>query len=293
MRKFDNLPENSIVALTYKRMYQEQTRDKITQYQQKVHQHGSWSLFQILDKLNCVYDESDPDTREAQSIHGYQTGERIRKMYFKADKFQDFYIEEVFRDDCSQMIDSMPKQFQGQTFRELYPEFDFDCLPLIGLIHDFGKVLMLPEFGGLPQHFVVGDTYPIGIKPDVNMPFYELAQQYLEVSPEQNFIQGFDNLTFSYSHDWYLAQILKHQSKLPGEALYIIKYHSFYPWVAPHAERGYQKFASDYDWKMLPLLKLFQRADLYSKEETPPDIENIKSYYTDLIDRYVGGKLLW
>ena len=61
----------------------------------------------------------------------------------------------------------------------------------------------------------------------------------------------------------------KNNTKLPNEAIYLIRYHSFYAWHNPKNSsiRGYTNLASMYDWKMLPLLKAFQKADLYSKIE--------------------------
>ena len=38
----------------------------------------------------------------------------------------------------------------------------------------------------------------------------------------------------SYGHDEYLAMVLKrNENKLPEEAIYIVKFHSFYPWHTP------------------------------------------------------------
>lgn len=42
-----------------------------------------------------------------------------------------------------------------KALRAKYPEYEW--LPLVGLIHDLGKILVLPEFGGLPQWATVGD----------------------------------------------------------------------------------------------------------------------------------------
>lgn len=42
---------------------------------------------------------------------------------------------------------------------------------------------------------------------------------------------GLDQLLLSWGHDEYLYRVLVHnKSKLPKEALYMIRYHSFYPW---------------------------------------------------------------
>ena len=187
------------------------------------------------------------------------------------------------------------------TFKELYPNLEWDWLILVGLIHDLGKVLALPEWESLNQWFVVGDTFPVGIKLDTGIIFYELSDKYTDsiLYPGEfgsySLNIGLDNLIFSFSHDNYLFDILNNQSKLPFEALYIIKYHSFYPWVNPKVGfmRSYQNLVSENDWYHLPLLKMFQKADLYSKDENIPDIDKIKPYYKLLIDKYIPGKINW
>ncbi|RDX85369.1 Inositol oxygenase 2, partial [Mucuna pruriens] len=51
----------------------------------------------------------------------------------------------------------------AEAIRRDYP--DEEWLHLTGLIHDLGKVLLLPSFGGLPQ-WAVGDTFPVGCRFD-------------------------------------------------------------------------------------------------------------------------------
>ncbi|KAL5175226.1 Inositol oxygenase 2 [Glycine soja] len=47
-----------------------------------------------------------------------------------------------------------------EAARKDYPNEDW--LHLTALIHDLGKVLLLPSFGGLPQWTVVGDSFSLG-----------------------------------------------------------------------------------------------------------------------------------
>ena len=45
---------------------------------------------------------------------------------------------------------------------------------------------------------------------------------------------------------------------------------------------------------MLPLLKAFQKSDLYSKTKYEPTIENIKKKYNMLINKYFyNEELVW
>ena len=48
---------------------------------------------------------------------------------------------------------------------------------------------------------------------------------------------GFDKVLFSWGHDEYLASKLEiNDTRLPKEAIYIIRYHSFYSWHSPRNE---------------------------------------------------------
>lgn len=86
----------------------------------------------------------------------------------------------------------------------------------------------------------------------------------------------------SFGHDEYLYQVLKHHKvsvlalrgavdarrqaigavqgcRLPPEALYMIRYHSFYPW---HTKGDYAHLASQYDHAMLEQIHLFKYSTL-------------------------------
>ena len=103
---------------------------------------------------------------------------------------------------------------------------------LAGLIHDFGKVLCL---FGEPQWAVVGDTFPVGCawsakivypeffrdNPDRQVPAYQTPCGVYEEGC------GLDNVDMSWGHDEYMYHVVK--DYLPEEALYMIRYHSFYP----------------------------------------------------------------
>ena len=113
---------------------------------------------------------------------------------------------------------------------------------------------------------------------------------------------GFDQCVMSFGHDEYLYRVLANHGacRLPEEALYMIRYHSFYPW---HSQGDYAHLASDHDWNMLKqihLLKLVSvhasrtccsQYDLYSKIDNMPDIAELKPYYARLIDEWCPGQL--
>ena len=55
--------------------------------------------------------------------------------------------------------------------------------------------------------------------------------------------------------DLALCRVLKHNnSTLPDQALYIIRFHSFYPL---HTGGDYHEFLDDHDKRMLKWIKLF------------------------------------
>lgn len=156
-------------------------------------------------------------------------------------------------------------------------------------------------FYGEQQWSVVGDTYPVGCEfaksivyretsfagnPDLSNERYN--SRYGIYRPNC----GLDQLTMSWGHDEYLYRVLRHHSActLPDPALYIIRYHSFYPY---HRSGDYKHLANEYDQQMLAWLHLFNRYDLYTKRDHQPDIEQLWPYYQSLIDKYVPGLVSW
>ena len=181
----------------------------------------------------------------------------------------------------------------------MYPHIiDFDWIPLVGYLHDLGKIMLLPEFHNLEQHFSVGDIYPLGIPFEKSNIYFE--KKYHEQNIEFNKyidnyknIKGFENLEMTISHDYYLYKVLK-ETNIPKEGLYMIRFHSFYSFHTPkNNKRGYTKYANKIDWINLPLLKILQKADLYSKSSDVPNFEDYKEEIYNLINKYCPGKLKW
>jgi inositol oxygenase len=102
---------------------------------------------------------------------------------------------------------------------------------------------------------------------------------------------GLDAVTLSYGHDEYMYQVLiGNKIPIPDEGLYMIRYHSFYPW---HAGGAYKWLESEKDAKMLPWVREFNKFDLYSKSDELPDVAALRPYYQSLIDKYCPGTLKW
>ncbi|KAK7065857.1 hypothetical protein SK128_014148, partial [Halocaridina rubra] len=153
-------------------------------------------------------------------------------------------------------------------------------------------------FYGEPQFSTVGDTFIVGCEfgksivyrdttfhnnPDATNPKFNTKYGMYEPNC------GLSNVYMSWGHDEYMYHVLKHnKSTLPEEGLYMIRFHSFYPW---HAGGDYMHLCSNKDLEMLPWIKEFNKFDLYTKKEKIPDIEDIMPYYQSLIDKYCPGKL--
>ena len=174
-------------------------------------------------------------------------------------------------------------------------------LHLIGLIHDLGKVMLLDDFGKLPQWSVVGDIYPLGCQFNNKIVFHEFFEDNPDNANHQYNTKygiykkncGLDNITMSFSHDEYLYSVLKNNPncKISNENLRIIRYHSFYPF---HKENAYNYLANDTDMELKSTLHQFSNCDLYSKNnENKLNIEDLKPYYLDLINQYCPGKFNW
>lgn len=264
-------------------------------------------LMDVFAELDKVIDESDPDTDLPQIFHAYQTGEALKnfcKSNNPSEIREDILIKDLFSPDEWNTLPSYYQQRFSTHLHQLYLAIkDWSWLPLVGFLHDLGKVLATKEWGALPQWAVVGDTFPVGApfaaanvyaedgfyqkNPDLNLKDNQLAT--FGIYPRHC---GFEKLQMSWSHDEYCYSVLSQTvHHLPEEALYIIRFHSFYPWHTPRqGERGYAALANDKDWMMLPLLKVFQQSDLYSKKAELPNIDQLKQYYLALIERFVPGR---
>ena len=202
-----------------------------------------------LDFLNTLVDESDPDTELPQISHLLQTAEAIR-----ADGHPDWFV-------------------------------------LTGFIHDLGKVLCL---FGEPQWSVVGDTFPVGCRFSDRIVYPE----FFALNPDSRDARynteygiyshrcGLDAVQMSWGHDEYLYHLLK--GRLPEAALYMIRYHSFYPW---HREGQYGHLTNAQDEANLEWVRTFNAYDLYSKSARPPVLAELKPYYDDLMAKYLPANL--
>jgi len=185
----------------------------------------------------------------------------------------------------------------AERIREEHP--DKDWFHLIGLIHDLGKIM---AFYGEPQWAVVGDTFPVGCRPQPSIVFGEESfQNNPDMKDERYNTQlgiyqegcGIQEVTMSWGHDEYLYQVIVNHMKktgiqIPEEGLWAIRLHSCYPW---HTGGDYTYLTGSQDKEVMDWVLEFNKYDLYTKSAEIPDIEAIKPYYQGLIDKYLPGTI--
>ena len=209
------------------------------------------SVWEAAEYLNQLVDDSDPDTDMSQLEHLLQTAEQLR-------------------------ADGQPR-----------------WMILCGFVHDLGKILCL---WGEPQWAVVGDTFPTGCaysdkivfreffdaNPDSRNPRFQTRNGIYEEGA------GLDKVALSWGHDEYIYHVCK--DHLPEEGLYMLRYHSFYPW---HREGEYDHLCNDHDRQMLKAVQAFNPYDLYTKSHGKPDVAALRPFYEDLIAEYFPAQLRW
>ena len=92
----------------------------------------------------------------------------------------------------------------------------------------------------------------------------------------------------SWGHDEYLYHVVK--DRLPIEALYMIRYHSFYSW---HHANQYDWLCNDEDRALMKWVRAFNRYDLYSKAEERPNLDELRPFYEDLTQEFFPAPLSW
>ena len=244
---------NPGVAEFYRLNHEHQTMDYVLRKEKEYFglKKGKKTVWEAAEFLNTLVDDSDPDTDLTQIEHLLQTSEAMRR-------------------------DGQPR-----------------WMVLVGFIHDLGKCLCLY---GEPQWGVVGDTFPVGCAWSDQIVFPE----YFHNNPDRSVTEyqtkfgiyepncGLENVHMSFGHDGYIAEVMK--PYLPDEALYMLRFHSFYAW---HRHAAYTHLMNDKDAAMLEWVKKFNPYDLYSKGHSKPNLQELKPYYDELFEEFLPEKLDW
>ena len=249
------------------RNYEEPARDTVKEFYKLNHTHQSFAFVKEKQKEYLSF------SRKEMSVW---------------DAF-DFLNQLVDDSDPDTDLD----QFQHllQTSEAIRRDGHPDWMVLVGLMHDMGKVLCL---FGEPQWAVVGDTFPVGCAYSDKIVYPEFFSENVDFTDarynselgvyEKNC--GLRKVDMSWGHDEYIYQIMKNY--IPEEGLYMLRYHSFYAW---HREGAYEYLLDDHDKAMLPWVKLFNPYDLYSKNPEPPNWDELRPYYTNLLKKYLPETL--
>lgn len=206
------------------------------QFKSKV--RAEMSIWEAMERLNTLIDESDPDTSLSQIEHLLQSAEAIRRD----GKPRWFQLTGLIH-DLGKLLFFFDAQGQWDVVGDTFP---------VGCAFDEAIIYGSKSFEN---------------NPDYSDPVYSTTNGIYAPGC------GMDNVMLSWGHDEYLYHVVKDQSTLPEEALAMIRYHSFYPW---HTGGAYRHFMNDKDEKMLAAVRAFNPYDLYSKSDEVPSVEELK-----------------
>lgn len=226
-----------------KNFYREQHEKQTVAYNLKARNdfqfntRAEMTIWQAMEKLNTLIDESDPDTSLSQIEHLLQSAEAIRRD----GKPRWMQLTGLIH-DLGKLLFFYGAEGQWDVVGDTFP---------VGCAFD--KRIIYPDtFKNNPDH--AHEIY--GTKYGIYAPGC-----------------GMDNIMLSWGHDEYLYHVVKGQSTLPDEALAMIRYHSFYPW---HSCGAYTEFMNENDHKMLEAVRAFNPYDLYSKNDDVPSVDTLK-----------------
>lgn len=227
-----------------KNFYKEQHTKQTVAYNLKARNEfhsktrAEMTIWEAMEKLNTLIDESDPDTSLSQIEHLLQSAEAIRRD----GKPRWMQLTGLIH-DLGKLLYFFDAQGQWDVVGDTFP---------VGC--------------GFDERIIYGRE-SFKDNEDFNHPIYDT--KFGIYSPGC----GLDNVMLSWGHDEYLYHVVKDQSTLPDEALAMIRYHSFYPW---HNAGAYHELMNDHDKEMFKAVKAFNPYDLYSKSDDVPSPEELK-----------------
>ncbi|MHB1179713.1 MAG: inositol oxygenase family protein [Daejeonella sp.] len=197
-RNYKTSEKDATVREFYRLNHKYQTYDFVREKQREFlsFNRKEMGVWEAMEFLNTLVDDSDPDTDLDQLQHLLQTAEAIR-----ADGHPDWFILTGFIHDMGKVL----------------------CL--------FGE----PQWAVVGDTFPVGCQFSDKIvyseyfqaNPDNSNKLYNTKYGIYEPNC------GLKNVHMSWGHDEYLYQVVK--DYLPEPALYMIRYHSFYSQHREHA----------------------------------------------------------
>lgn len=190
-RKYDD-GVAPVVREFYRLNHENQTREfalaKRAEYTSLT--HGEMGIWEAMDFLNTLVDDSDPDTDLSQIEHNLQTAEAIRR-----DGHPRWMILTGLIHDLGKVL-CLWGEPQWAVVGDTFP---------VGCA--WSDKIVFPEF--------------FAGNPDRKAPEYQTLHGVYKPNG------GLDTVDLSWGHDEYLYHVVKNY--LPEAAHYIIRYHSFYP----------------------------------------------------------------
>ncbi|KAI7847142.1 inositol oxygenase [Circinella umbellata] len=191
-RDYSNALETQpTVAAFYKENHEKQSLDHVLAMKEKYHKldKAYLGVWEVLEILNGLVDDSDPDIQMPQTVHALQSAEAARR-----DGQPRWMILVALIHDLGKYL-----YFEGEEqWNVVGDTFPVGCQFSNKIVH--------------PEYFVNN--------PDYNHPVY--STKYGIYEPHC----GLEQVHLSFGHDEYMAMVCK--DYLPVEALYIIRHHSFY-----------------------------------------------------------------
>lgn len=151
---------------------------------------GQMSVWEAIEKLDTIVDDSDPDTENSQLMHAMQSGEAAREA-----GMAPWFILTCFIHDLGKIL-CCHQEPQWSVVGDTFP---VGCR--------FSDKIVFSEF--------------FSENPDSQDPRYNTPHGIYSPSC------GLDKVLMSWGHDEYLYYVMR--PYLPLESHYIIRYHSFYP----------------------------------------------------------------
>ncbi|HET9487368.1 MAG TPA: inositol oxygenase family protein [Chryseosolibacter sp.] len=191
-------PGRDTVREFYRLNHQYQTYDFVMKKREEFLQFSRKQLtvWEAMEFLNTLVDDSDPDIELDQLQHLLQTAEAIRR-----DGHPDWFVLTGFIHDMGKVL----CLFGEPQWAVVGDTFPVGC--------KFSDKIVYPEF--------------FEANPDSKDKRYNTTYGIYKQGC------GLKNVTMSWGHDEYLYQITK--DFLPEPALYMIRYHSFYAQHREHA----------------------------------------------------------
>ncbi len=176
----------------YRLNHAQQTRDFVLSKKREYTplNRKKMSVWEAMDQLEVIVDDSDPDTDLSQIAHNLQTAEACRR-----DGRERWFILSGLLHDLGKVL-CLYGEPQWAVVGDTFP---------VGCA--WSDRIVYPEF--------------FAANPDSKVPEYQT-----ELGVYSKYC-GLDNVDLSWGHDEYLYHVTK--AYLPEEALYMIRYHSCYP----------------------------------------------------------------